>query len=186
MSATRIAYRFAKSLIEVSKDNSSLDTTFQDMQTFLQVAANKEFSTLLKSPVVSIAKKKNIFTEIFKDKVSANSLTYLLNIVGKKREPYLPEIASEYINQFKTLNDTTVVKVSTAKELSASNLDLIKAKLLKSDSTLGNIDLDVVIDTSLIGGFKIEYDGKLYDASIAHKLESIKKDFFSNKAYIKN
>jgi F-type H+-transporting ATPase subunit delta len=39
--------------------------------------------------------------------------------------------------------------------------------------------LDIVskVDPSLIGGFVIEVAGKLYDASVQHQLDLLKKEF---------
>jgi len=39
----------------------------------------------------------------------------------------------------------------------------------------------MVLNPDLIGGFVIEFDDKLYDASVAHKLELLRKEFSVNQ-----
>jgi len=180
MSVTRIAYRFAKSLLDFSTEKGTVETTVKDISYFLEVAKSEDFVQILKSPVVASEKKIEILKAVFSDKVSTETLTYFTNVVNKSREPYLVEIANDFIAQHKIQNKVTVAKVTSATELSNANLEAIKAKLLKSDATLETVELDVAIDPSLIGGFKIELDGKLYDATVSHKLESLKRNFFSN------
>ena len=58
--------------------------------------------------------------------------------------------------------------------------DAIVAKI-KTDPELQNIELKAYVEESLIGGFKLELGDLLVDASIAHDLHDIKKQFLSNE-----
>jgi len=42
------------------------------------------------------------------------------------------------------------------------------------------IQLDTKIDPVLIGGFIIEFDGKLYDSSVAYQMNKLKHSFSNN------
>jgi F-type H+-transporting ATPase subunit delta len=52
--------------------------------------------------------------------------------------------------------------------------------------TLDSVEIDTKVDPSIIGGFVIQLGDKLYDASVAHQLSTLKKEFNNNefvKAY---
>ena len=106
-------------------------------------------------------------------------------IVRKGRESHLPEIATEFVEQYKALKDITTVKVTSAIPVSEKALEQIKTKLANSGATRANIELETAIDKNLIGGFKLEFGDKLYDASVKHQLDLLRKEVASNE-YLKN
>ncbi|HHH50571.1 MAG TPA: F0F1 ATP synthase subunit delta, partial [Saprospiraceae bacterium] len=85
---------------------------------------------------------------------------------------------------YKQINKITTVKLITAVPLEDSAVEKIKARLLDSDSTQQKIELVTAVNKDLIGGFVLEFDNQLYDASVAHKLEQLKKEF-SNNEFVK-
>ena len=60
MSVTRIASRYAKSLIDLAVENNKLDRIKEDMDTFRSALESRDLYLMLKSPIVS-AEKKNSF-----------------------------------------------------------------------------------------------------------------------------
>jgi F-type H+-transporting ATPase subunit delta len=51
---------------------------------------------------------------------------------------------------------------------------------VKEGNPAGNIDLETVVNESLIGGFILEAGGKSLDASILRDLKDVKKQFLNN------
>ena len=74
----------------------------------------------------------------------------------------------------------TTVKVTTAAPLSKEALEDLRTKLIASVTTAKNVEIETIVNPDLIGGYVIEFGDKLYDASVAHKLESLKKEFKGN------
>ena len=48
---------------------------------------------------------------------------------------------------------------------------------MASAETDQSVEISTEVDPALIGGFVIEFQDKIYDASIAHNLEELKKEF---------
>ena len=46
---------------------------------------------------------------------------------------------------------------------------------------MDKLDLISKVDPAIMGGFVIEVGDKLYDASIAHKLDQVRKEFAGNQ-----
>ncbi len=185
MSVERIANRYAKSLVELAVEQGKLEEVNNDVQYMKQVASNEDFRSVIKSPVIAPAKKTKVFDALFSGKVSDLSSSFLKTVLKKGREAYLPEIVNDFIVQYKIINKVSAVRLTSAHKLKEETINKILAKLHGSTTTMDNIELDVQVDPSLIGGFILQYDDKLYDTSIKSKLVELEKEFNKNQ-YIKN
>ena len=102
-------------------------------------------------------------------------------ILYKNREEHLPEIADEFIRQYRQRKDISTITLTTATAVSDDTLASIKAKLVDSTATGSNIEMQTKVDPEIMGGFVLEFEDKRYDASIAHKLEQLRKQFTKNE-----
>ena len=183
MSVQRIASRYAKSLVDLAVEQQKLERVTEDVRSFKELVENRDFYLLLKSPVVPASKKTTIVDLLLKDKYDALTMAFLRILIAKGREAYLPEIAVEFIELYKKYNRISTVKLTTASPVGASVVDEIRQVLVSSSLTKDNIDLELAVDPDIIGGFVLAFDDKIYDASIAEKLEKLRRGFVEN-AYI--
>lgn len=181
MSNFRIATRYAKSILDLGIEQNTLDDIYKDMVVLKDALTNRDFKLFVKSPIIKGSKKQSTFKAIFGDTLS-NTTNLFFNLLAKKgRESELPEIATSFLQQYKKYKKVSEIKLTTANPLSESALNSIKAALLQSDATDQEVEITTAVNPELIGGFVIEMEDKLYDASIAHKLRGIKKEFLENK-----
>lgn len=181
MSVHRIASRYAKSLIDLAQEKNKLERVKEDVDAFKAALKSRDFYLLLKSPIVKASKKGEIMKVLFDGKFDEITMGFVSLLVTKGREPYLPEIAKEFQFQYKKLNHITSMKVITAKELSKEALDAIKAQFQLSHETDDTVEIETEVDPTLIGGFVVEFGDRLYDASVKHKLDLLKKEFVGNE-----
>ncbi|MEL6988177.1 MAG: ATP synthase F1 subunit delta [Bacteroidota bacterium] len=181
MSVTRIANRYAKSLMDLAIERGELDVVLKDVEDFKKVSENRDFELLLKSPIVNTDKKQDIFNALFSERYNKTTKAFLDILLRKSRESYLTEIADSFIAQYKNLQRISSITLTTASSLSEEKIGSIKSKLLASPATMDNVDIQVKVDPELIGGFVIEFDDKLYDSSVAHKLSQLRKEFSDNE-----
>lgn len=184
MSVLKVSGRYAKALIGLAQEQDKLEKIHQDVQYFREVAQNQDVKLLLKSPIIKADKKAKIFQMLFGGKLDRLTLAFFDIVLKKGREAYLSNIADAFIQQYKKIKHISTVKLTTATVMSEKTIAAIKAKLTGVDSIDENIDLQVATDESIIGGFILEYEDKLYNASVAHKLAELKKEFSKN-TYIK-
>lgn len=176
MSALRIAQRYSKSLIDLAKEQGKLDVVTSNIRHFQTSVQNRDLAMLLKSPIVSASKKQNVLDALFGD---YDELTrkFLGLVLLKKREAALPQIADEYISQYKKLQGISTVKITSAAPLSQDTIDAIQAKLVSLGVATKRVELEKAIDESLIGGFILEIGDRLYDASTLAQLNKLKREF---------
>lgn len=176
----RLANRYAKSIVDLAIEKNQLEVVYADMKYIQAVCmASKEFISLLKSPVIKADKKIAIIEAVTKGNVS--ELTNLFNklLVNKGRESDLFEIANAIIDQYNEIKGIHQVTLTTAVEVSDSIKSAIESKI-KAEQGLENVELTTKVDESLIGGFVLEFNNNLVDASIARDLRDVKKQFAKN------
>ena len=185
MQNPRLATRYAKSLVVLAQEQSQLDAVHADMK-FLKDACkqSRELTNLLRSPVIKSDKKSSIVKEVLGDKVCALSAAFINLLIQKGRESNLPEIAAAVIEQYNEIKNIHLVKLTTATAASEELKQAIISKV-KADAALQNVELETVVNDSIIGGFQLEYKGNLIDASIARDLRDIQKQFQKN-IYVQN
>ena len=184
MSIVKVASRYAKSLLNLAKEQNKVEEVLSDIQSFDKALENRDLLLLTKSPIVPLDKKRAIFDALFKSKYDNMTMMFFDIILRKGREAYLPEIADSFIAQYNTLKGISKVTVTTATPLSKESLEAVRAKLLASNVTDESIEFTTIVDPSIIGGLVIRIGDNLYDASVERKLKELKKDFSENK-YVK-
>ncbi len=182
MSVKRVASRYAKSLIDLAIEQKVLERVMEDVTAFQEATKNRDFHLLVKSPIVKADKKKSIFKALFENKFEELSLSFLNLILVKGREEHLPDICQEFMEQYREIKEISIVRLITAAPFSDSSIQAIRKKLESSGVTRKNVKIEPEIDPSLIGGFILEFEDKLYDASVKYKLEQLKKDVRSSVA----
>jgi F-type H+-transporting ATPase subunit delta len=177
----RLAHRYAKSLVDLSVEKNQLEVVYADMKYLQSVCkASKEFAILLQSPIITADKKTRIFEVVGNaGKVGELITAFSKLLINKGREGELPEIADAFIDQYNTIKGIHKVKLTTAVELSDDLKKSISDKAAK-EGGLGLVELETNVNEALIGGFVLEFNNNLVDASIARDLRDIKKQFEKN------
>lgn len=182
----RLATRYAKSLIDLSVERNQLEVIFADMQLLQQVAkASREFVNLLRSPIVAADKKQSIIDAILKNKISGLTDAFLRLLISKGREGDMPEIISAFIDQYNAIKGIHQVKLITATKVSDELKNAIVAKV-KKEANLKNVELEALVDNNLIGGFVLEFNNNLVDASVLRDLKDISKQFKERNVFVQN
>jgi F-type H+-transporting ATPase subunit delta len=176
----RLAGRYAKSLIDLAIEQNQLETVYKDMQ-YLQAVckSSPEFVSVLRSPVIKGDKKQKILFAITDGKLSTLTASFNKLLISKAREEYIPEIVASAIALYNALKGIHTVKLTTATAISEELKQSIVAKL-KAETSLQNIELETAVKGELIGGFVLEFNNNLVDASIERDLRDIRKQFSQN------
>ncbi len=180
MQNPRLGTRYAKSLIDLSVERGELETVYHDML-YLQALTkeSREFLNLLRSPVINRDVKTKIVNTVTGNKISELAKAFTTLLINKGRESNLPEVATAFINQYKKIKNIHSVTLTTASPVS----DAVKAQIIeqvKRTSDMQNIELEAVVDESIIGGFILQAGDKLVDASISYDLKEVAKQFENN------
>ncbi|MCZ2357751.1 MAG: ATP synthase F1 subunit delta [Bacteroidia bacterium] len=180
----RIAKRYATSIFDLAVEKNQLQSVANDFDTIGSIfKTNREFSLLLKSPIVTADKKRDILKAIFHGKISPITETFLGILVRKGRENVLEVVAREFVALFDKHQNQQKALITSAQQLSPETISLIKKQLEnKFNST---ILIETKINPDLIGGFVIRIDDLLYDTSILNRIQNLRKQFSENSYIVK-
>ena len=180
MSVSRITSRYAKSLFDLSIESGKLEAVHQDMRYFAQVAKQPDFRALLKSPVVKADKKGKIFDALFGDKIDGLTNGFIHLMLRKGREEYLEEISADFIQAYRRHKNITSIKVISAVPFGEGALQNLVARLKANGALTGEAEVSNEVDADIIGGFILQIDDKIYDASVDYKLDKLRRLFSEN------
>lgn len=180
MQNPRLASRYAKSLLELAVEQNKLDSTLADMQLLSAIChQSRDFLNMLRSPIIKADKKQHVIDAIVGQNIGPLTKAFMSLLINKGREENLDEIAAAFISQYKELKNIRTVKLTTAVPVNDTVKTAIVQKML-GNLPQSEIDLKTDVDPSLIGGFIVELEGKLIDASVRRDLNDIKSQFTKN------
>ncbi len=174
MANSRAAIRYAKAILDLAISKNYQDAVANDMKTIAKtINSNLELSTFIQNPTISVEVKEKALLEVFANSnPTTKGLFHLL--FENKRFEILGEIASEYNKLFDEENGIQVAKVTTAIAMDAD----LEAKVLAKIATFSDkkITIENKIDPSIIGGFILRIGDKQYNASVANRLQVLKRE----------
>ena len=174
MASTRAAIRYAKAILEIAVSKSVADKVSIDMTVIAStIKSNEELSLFIQSPTIKTETKESALVEIFAN-VNAVTKSLFRLLFENKRFEILGAVAEEYNRLFDIMNNVEVAKVTTAIPMDAA----LEAKVLAKIATFSDkkITIENTIDASIIGGFILRIGDKQYNASIANRLQVLKRE----------
>jgi F-type H+-transporting ATPase subunit delta len=176
MSVERIANRYALTLIEAAEDQQKIDEVYNDALTVQSAMKDsRDLVLLLESPIIGAEKKYKALDAIFAEHIGELFLSFIEVICKKGREPYMQDIIDALKEEYKKHKSITEVEVITATEVDDATLQKIEEKVKTLPYVRDHIEMQHKVDPEIIGGLVIRYDDKVYDASVAHDLEKLRR-----------
>jgi F-type H+-transporting ATPase subunit delta len=173
-SVSGVSGRYATALFELARDQKSVDSVKADLDKFTALLNDSpDLLRLVRSPVFTAdAQAKALDAVLAKAGISGIAANFL-KVLTKNRRLFA---AADVIRAFRALvaqfKGEATAEVTVAEPLSDANLDALKAAL-KSVSGK-DVDLNVKVDPSIIGGLVVKPGSRMVDSSLRTKLNSIK------------
>lgn len=171
---SRAAIRYARAIYEIADEEKLVEEVYNDMIRISKLNRDSfDFKNLLSNSIIdNIDKKKAILSLIEKNNSITEKLLDLL--IRNKRVAIISDISSSFIQLYNKHNNIKEAVVITASPINKNleNQILSQIKIPEAKS----ITLTNLVDSSIIGGFIIQYDGKEYNASIKQNLKNLKTE----------
>jgi len=178
MSVFKVASRYAKSLIDLAKEQGHLEEVKGEMEQIVAIIrSSTELQAVLNNPIVKTDKKLKILAALFENKVRPEVLAFFNIMVRKGRSELVYATALEFIREYNEVKGIVHAEVTSAAPLSTANLEALRASIaeqIQADVILAN-----KVDESLIGGFVVTVGDRQIDASLAGRLNKLERHFIS-------
>lgn len=174
MASTRAAIRYAKAILDLANSKGVAEAVNNDMKSIATaIETNVELSTFIQNPTTKVEVKESALLEVFADVNGVTKGLFHL-LFENKRFEILEAIALEYKKLFDESNGVETATVTTAIPMDAA----LEAKVLAKVATLSDkkITIENIVDPSIIGGFILRIGDQQYNASVANRLQALKRE----------
>ena len=169
-----MAGRYATALFELALEGKAVDQVKSDLAAFdALVASSPDLTRLVRSPVFSADEQAKALAAVL-DKAGIKGVAAnFLRVIASNRRLFA---VREMIRGFNALvakhKGEVTAQVTVAEKLNDARMNEIRDSL--KAVTGKDVQIDVDIDPSIIGGLKVKVGSRMVDASLRTKLNSIK------------
>lgn len=170
-----MARRYATALADVAI-TKGLEKVVQDelIGWELMISSNADLQAVLANPTVGYEQKRKVLDELIaRTKVNQLTGNFLQILLKNQRLAALEEINKKFAEVIDVRAGVVAAHVTTARPVSESTKDNLKAQLAKF--TGKDMRLSFSVDDSLIGGVVTRIGSTVYDGSIKAQLNSLEK-----------
>ena len=175
---TEVGNVYGLALYQLAKEESLAKAIGVELSALQEAfRAEPDFIRLLSSPNLSKAERCQILDQSFRSKVHPYVLNFLKILTEKSYMRHFSDCCDAYTESYNADNGILSVTAVTAVALSAAQSEKLAQKLTKL--TGKEVLLRNRIDPSILGGIRLDYDGRRVDDTLAHRLDAI-RDLLNN------
>ncbi len=169
-----VAGRYALALYELARDEGGVDDVAQNLEAFDALyRESADLRRLVKSPAFS-AEEQTAAVGALLDRAGISGLAanFIKLSAANRRLFALPDMIRAYRERVRESKGIVRAEVRLAEKPSDAVIEDIKASLREVSQS--EIEIDLHIDPSLIGGIVVKMGSRMVDASLRTKLNSIR------------
>ncbi len=168
-----IAIVYARSLFEVAREQGRLDLLRGQLGEFATaVDENRDLQVFFFSPYFSTEEKKNGLSKMLDDADPALT-NFLELLLENHRMPAIFRIRRQFDRLWEEENRLLPVHVTSATKLSKATVAKIGKRI--GEQTGRKVELTTRIEPDILGGLVVQVGNSILDASIANRLEQLRK-----------
>lgn len=165
-----VAFQYAEALFSLAQEANQVESLQQVYQAFLD-AHDHDVRVFLNHPKIKKSEKKDVIAKAVDHPLFVN---FMYVLIDNSRMDIVEDVFAEYntiINNQNKLMDATVYSKQALTKTELENLQTSIGKKHQRTVTLKN-----VVDPSILGGVRIEYEGHVLDQTINNYLHSLQND----------
>ena len=170
----RVAKPYARALYDAALEQDALGPIVADVtQLMLLTEQSEEFGQLINIPVLSPQFKSEMFQQLFADAVHPLVLNFLCLLASRQRERYFMAIGDVFLAIVDEAAGRLVAKVTTAVPITPEQQERLTQQLGAYSGK--QVRLETTTDSQIQGGFIVQLNDTVFDASVATQLQRLKQ-----------
>ena len=171
---TQVGNVYGESLYTLALEEGLTEDILSELNVLEQsFRENPDFIRLLSSPNLPKRERCQILDDSFRGKVQPYVLNFLKILTEKGYMKFFNDCVTTYEDQYNRDNGILPVTAFTAVALSDEQAERLAGKL--SRVTSKQIKLLNKVDPDVLGGVRLDYDGKRLDDTVSHRMDAITK-----------
>ena len=171
---SQIATNYAQALYDLANEENLTETVLQQRTALQQAFAEEpEYLRLMTAASLSKEERCRILDEAFRGKIEPYVLNFMKILTEKGYMRHFSDCAKAYRDAYNAAHGILQVKAVTAVVLTDDQKTRLMRKLEKL--TGKTIDLSCRVDPAVLGGVRLDYDGKRVDGTVQTRLDTVSK-----------
>jgi F-type H+-transporting ATPase subunit delta len=170
-----VSGRYASALFSLAQDERQAESVADALGKFdALIAESPELERLVRSPIFSAADQLKALDAILAQaEISGVAANFIRLVATKRRLFFIREMIADYRKLYDTSRGVTRAEVTSAAALTDANVASLKDSL-RAASGGREVDLDMKVDPSIIGGLIVKLGSRMVDGSLKTKLNAIR------------
>ena len=174
-----IPNRYAKSLYKVANERGDTAQVYAQMNLLNDAyEAQAGLKKAVNNPFLPLADKLQLLCTATGADGNGSTARFMELVVKNNRVDFMRDIALAFMRQYRENNGIARVEIVTATELGDNEINAI-IDVVKNQLKGKTIELSKRVDPSLIGGFMVDVDSRVLDASVKNQLEKLRLKLLS-------
>jgi F-type H+-transporting ATPase subunit delta len=165
------ARRYAEAAFQIGRADGTLDDWERDLGVVGELLAHDEMRRILQHPVIPYAEKERLLQRATTG-IRPEPLNLVLLMIRRGRPRAIEPMISHFAALLRTERGIVLAEVRTARPLEDEQRRAVTARL--GELTGDTVEMNEVVDESLIGGIAVRIGDRLYDASVRNRLERLR------------
>jgi len=165
------ARRYAEAAFEIGRADGTLEAWERDIERLRVALADDELRQLVEHPAVAYADKERVVRRVVGD-VLPEALNLVLLMVRRGRPGAIGRMVEHFGELVRRHRGIALAEVRTALPMEEAQRGAVIDRL--HELTGDEIQINEVVDESLIGGITVRIGDLLYDASVRSRLERLR------------
>ena len=168
-----IADRYAAALYSQADDTHAIDTTVDEMEALGKlIDESADVRRLLGSPLIDVTQARTAATAVLADQGFGKLVQDFVGVVANNRRlAVLRIIVAQFAALVANKRGVVVAHVSSAHPLSDVQREQLRARMIEAG--YGTVNIQDVVDPSLLGGLVVRIGARLYDTSLKSRLQRL-------------
>ena len=169
-----VAGRYATALFELAVAENAVDAVTADLDRFAALlAGSADLTRLVRSPVFGAEEQAKALTAVLDAAgIGGLSAQFLLVVASNRRLFAARDMIEDYRRLVARHKGEVTAQVTLAQEPREAHLAAIKEAL--EAATRKEVQMEVKVDPSIIGGLVVKLGSRMVDSSLRTKLNAIK------------
>lgn len=170
---------YGEALYELARDENLREEMMPQLTELWRIMSEQpQFLQLLCSHAIERENRIQVIEETLKDQVHPYLLSFMKLLVEKDRFGAFGDCVAWFAGRYNDDFRIVEANVTSAVPLPEERLEALKAKL--SEISGRNVVLKLNVDPGVIGGVRVEMDGRRYDNTIQNRLDRLRHNLVNN------
>lgn len=164
---------WAEAFLQVAEANGETEAVIAQARQVLSLWQDSaELREALASPVIEVEAKKTAITALLGTSITPSFLNLLKLLADRQRISVLDAVLERLLELYREQNNIALASVTSAAPLSEEQQALIAEKV-KGVAGTDKVEINLRVDSALIGGFVLSVGSKVIDASLAGQVRRL-------------